>query len=45
MSSNLVEEEVMAIGKCKEYIDNVELMDIEKSIENIVNNAHDTLNL
>lgn len=45
ISSNACEEEVIELGKCKEYIDNIELINIEKSIEDIVNNAHDTLNL
>ncbi len=43
--SNTLEADVMNLGQCKDYIDNVELMDIEKSIDDIVNNAHDTLNL
>lgn len=45
ISSNACEEEVIELGKCKVYIDNIELINIEKSIEDIVNNAHDTLNL
>lgn len=43
--SNTVENEDVDLSKCVEYIDNVELLDTKKSINDIVNNAHNTLNL
>lgn len=43
--SNILDTKDMSLDKCNEYIDNVELMDMKKCVDDIVNNAHDTLNL